>query len=302
MRRLKAGGVGEVAAYRGGSTEALRGYGTSLSTRLPRYATERNEPTPYMTSELSAHLHFGQISPLTIALAVLGQPTRPPECRRRLSRGTDRPPRAGDQLRRAQPRLRRACRLPRLGVDDAGQARRRSAAVPLHARASSRPPRRTTRSGTRRRRRWCSPAGCTITCECTGPRRSSNGRPTPRRRSGSPWTSTTATRWMAATPTATPAIAWAIGGKHDRPWPERPIFGTVRFMSYESTRQKFDSAGYIARVAVAREVSRGRRSSGQRRVDDDVRRRSGWRSRRCIPCSRARSGARGRSRGRAWSR
>ena len=43
-------------------------------------------------------------------------------------------------------------------------------------------------------------------------------------------------------------VAWAIGGKHDRPWPERPIFGTVRFMSYESTRKKFDSAAYIARI------------------------------------------------------
>ena len=44
-------------------------------------------------------------------------------------------------------------------------------------------------------------------------------------------------------------VAWAIGGKHDRPWFERPIFGMVRFMSYESTRKKFDSKGYIARVA-----------------------------------------------------
>ena len=45
-------------------------------------------------------------------------------------------------------------------------------------------------------------------------------------------------------------VAWAIGGKHDRPWPERPIFGTVRFMSYESTRRKFDSAAYMERVRV----------------------------------------------------
>jgi deoxyribodipyrimidine photo-lyase len=43
-------------------------------------------------------------------------------------------------------------------------------------------------------------------------------------------------------------VSWAIGGTHDRPWPERPIFGTVRFMSYESTRRKFDSASYIRRV------------------------------------------------------
>ena len=38
-------------------------------------------------------------------------------------------------------------------------------------------------------------------------------------------------------------VAWAIGGKHDRPWPERPIFGTVRFMSYESTRKKVRLGG-----------------------------------------------------------
>jgi deoxyribodipyrimidine photo-lyase len=41
-------------------------------------------------------------------------------------------------------------------------------------------------------------------------------------------------------------VAWAIGGKHDRPRPERPIFGTVRFMSYESTRTKFNSKACIA--------------------------------------------------------
>ena len=43
-------------------------------------------------------------------------------------------------------------------------------------------------------------------------------------------------------------VAWAIGGKHDRPWPERPVFGLVRSMTYQSTRKKFDAAAYIARV------------------------------------------------------
>jgi deoxyribodipyrimidine photo-lyase len=41
-------------------------------------------------------------------------------------------------------------------------------------------------------------------------------------------------------------IAWAIVGKHDRPWFERPIFGKVRYMSFNSTRKKFDSKRYIA--------------------------------------------------------
>jgi len=45
-------------------------------------------------------------------------------------------------------------------------------------------------------------------------------------------------------------VAWAIGAKHDRPWaPARPIFGTIRFMSFASTSRKFDSKAYMRRVA-----------------------------------------------------
>ncbi len=43
-------------------------------------------------------------------------------------------------------------------------------------------------------------------------------------------------------------IAWALGGVHDRPWFERPIFGTVRYMSGASTGKKFDSKRYIELV------------------------------------------------------
>ncbi|HEY7716965.1 MAG TPA: deoxyribodipyrimidine photo-lyase [Candidatus Binatia bacterium] len=45
-------------------------------------------------------------------------------------------------------------------------------------------------------------------------------------------------------------IAWAIVGKHDRAWgPERPVYGKIRYMSYESTSRKFDSKAYIERVS-----------------------------------------------------
>jgi deoxyribodipyrimidine photo-lyase len=44
-------------------------------------------------------------------------------------------------------------------------------------------------------------------------------------------------------------IAWAIVGKHDRPWFDRPIFGSVRYMAEGSTRKKFDAAAYISRNA-----------------------------------------------------
>jgi deoxyribodipyrimidine photo-lyase len=43
-------------------------------------------------------------------------------------------------------------------------------------------------------------------------------------------------------------VAWAIGGKFDRPWFERPIFGTIRWMSGDAARKKFDAEKYIAQM------------------------------------------------------
>jgi deoxyribodipyrimidine photo-lyase len=40
-------------------------------------------------------------------------------------------------------------------------------------------------------------------------------------------------------------IAWAIVGRHDRPWFDRPVFGLVRTMVGASTKKKFDAATYI---------------------------------------------------------
>ncbi len=39
-------------------------------------------------------------------------------------------------------------------------------------------------------------------------------------------------------------ILWCFG-LHDRPWGERPVFGTVRYMSYEGMRRKTDVDAYI---------------------------------------------------------
>ena len=44
-------------------------------------------------------------------------------------------------------------------------------------------------------------------------------------------------------------IAWAIVGKHDRAWADRPVFGKIRFMSLASTGRKFDSKRFIAQIA-----------------------------------------------------
>jgi deoxyribodipyrimidine photo-lyase len=45
-------------------------------------------------------------------------------------------------------------------------------------------------------------------------------------------------------------IAWAILGKFDRAWGERPIFGKIRYMSGASMGKKFNSKKYIAQMGL----------------------------------------------------
>ena len=40
-------------------------------------------------------------------------------------------------------------------------------------------------------------------------------------------------------------IAWSVGGVHDRAWNERPVFGKIRYMSYNGCKRKFDIQKYI---------------------------------------------------------
>jgi deoxyribodipyrimidine photo-lyase len=45
-------------------------------------------------------------------------------------------------------------------------------------------------------------------------------------------------------------VAWAILGKFDRAWNERPVFGKIRYMSGASTGRKFNSKLYMQQMAV----------------------------------------------------
>jgi len=42
-------------------------------------------------------------------------------------------------------------------------------------------------------------------------------------------------------------IAWSIGGVHDRAWGARPVFGKIRYMSYNGSKNKFDVRAYVQR-------------------------------------------------------
>ncbi len=43
-------------------------------------------------------------------------------------------------------------------------------------------------------------------------------------------------------------VAWTIAGKFDRPWFERPIFGMIRYMAESGAKKKFDTDRYISQM------------------------------------------------------
>ncbi len=72
--------VGAVRRFAGGAAEARRRFAAFLKHRLARYAVNHNQPQPDDTSAMSPYLHFGQISPLFMALAV-GKADAPQEAK-----------------------------------------------------------------------------------------------------------------------------------------------------------------------------------------------------------------------------
>ncbi|MBD8908814.1 deoxyribodipyrimidine photo-lyase [Methylorubrum zatmanii] len=64
--------VGPVKRFRGGHTEALKRLKTFLTEAFAGYGAGRNKPEAGAASHMSPYLHFGQISPVEIALAIRG--------------------------------------------------------------------------------------------------------------------------------------------------------------------------------------------------------------------------------------
>lgn len=62
--------VGPVRRFRGGYTEARRRFDRFLQEAFAGYGAGRNKPEAAAASHMSPYLHFGQISPVEIALAI----------------------------------------------------------------------------------------------------------------------------------------------------------------------------------------------------------------------------------------
>ncbi|MBI1324839.1 deoxyribodipyrimidine photolyase [bacterium] len=241
-----AGGASELPDYRGGAKEAQRRLEKFIRQRLENYDELRNEPARYHTSELSAHLHFGHIDPIHVVLAVRasGGPAASIDAfveefvvRRELAVNFVARNSHYDTLEGcpdwARKTLARHADDPRAYLYDYDRLENADTHDPLWNAAQSEMV-RTGRMHNYMRMYWAKKI--------------------------LEWTPNAETAFEIALklndkwemdgrdPNGYTGVAWAIGGKHDRPWGERPIFGTVRFMSYESTRKKFDSRGYIERV------------------------------------------------------
>jgi deoxyribodipyrimidine photo-lyase len=51
-------------------------------------------------------------------------------------------------------------------------------------------------------------------------------------------------------------VAWCFG-KHDRPWQRRAVFGMVRYMNANGLRRKFDADAYVERIARLKAAATG---------------------------------------------
>jgi deoxyribodipyrimidine photo-lyase len=67
--------------FKGGTSEALKTFNDFLKNRLQHYADHSNQPQTDDISHMSPYLHFGQISPLYLALQVQGAKNSPQEAK-----------------------------------------------------------------------------------------------------------------------------------------------------------------------------------------------------------------------------
>jgi deoxyribodipyrimidine photo-lyase len=240
--------VQPVSGFAGGSAEACRRLKDFLQSRLRGYATNRNKPDLDGTSQLSPYLHFGQIGPHTIALAVQGSGAPLQDQAAFLEELIVRRELAVNFVRYnpnyenfdaceawADVTLRQHSRDKRRFLYTERQLQNAETHDPLWNAAQK----QMLISGWMHgylRMYWAkkilewspSPRAAYDIAVQLNDRYELDGRD----------------------PNGYAGIAWAIVGKHDRAWgPERPVYGKIRYMSYESTSRKFNSRAYIERIA-----------------------------------------------------
>jgi deoxyribodipyrimidine photo-lyase len=272
--------VKPVDSFIGGSHEALKRLGQFVREELGGYEENRNHPELRGTSRLSPYLHFGNIGPLTIALAVEGavrqagaEEKHPSGAKARvtdarLSRGLKPPPPSGlsssiaraaadrflDQLIgwrelsvlfvRHEPNYDNwECAAPwarKTLTEHAGDPRPYRYSLAQMERAETH-----DELWNAAQREMVLTGWMHNYMRMYWAKKILEWAPDPAR--AFEWAVTLNDRYEldGRDPNGYAGIAWAIVGRHDRPWFNRPVFGLVRTMTGASTAKKFDAAVYI---------------------------------------------------------
>jgi deoxyribodipyrimidine photo-lyase len=235
--------IGRVAGNRGGAPEAEKRLRAFVGRKLAAYAEDRNDPSIDGLSGLSPYLHFGQISPLAVALAVkkgpaYGQAAFLEELivRRELSFNFVRYNRAYDRFE-GLPEWCRATLLERA----------KDGRPNLYSRAE------LERAETHDPYWNAAQREMVLTGKMHGYMRMYWGKKilewsaSPRQAYRTALALNNAYELDGRGPNAFAGIAWTFG-KHDRPWARRPVFGTVRYMNAAGLRRKFDADAYVRKI------------------------------------------------------
>jgi deoxyribodipyrimidine photo-lyase len=232
--------------FRGGTWAARKRLRAFVRGVLPRYEAERGQPEAAAVSHLSMYLHFGQISPVEVALAAR---------------------RAGDAAVFLEELIvRRELAINFVTYTDVYDGWR---AVPAWARATLARHAHDRRPAiyTREEIEAASTADPYFNAAMQEMRFTGYLHNQMRMYWGKKileWTPDPEAAHMIALalnnrylldgrdPSSFANVAW-IFGLHDRPWPERPVFGTVRSMTAAGLERKSAIRKYVAQVS---EVSR----------------------------------------------
>jgi len=247
--------VKPVEAWRGGRRAALKQLELFVAKMLEGYGRERNRPEIDGTSKLSPYLHFGHISPLTVALEVQAAVKRHPRLKsaadefldelivwRELSVNFVRYQPEYDSVACADNWARLTMAKHDKDEREVLYTLKQMEEARTHDQLWNSAQLQMVHYGWMHnymRMYWAKKI-----LEWT--------RDTP-----------TAMKWAVylndryfldgRDPNGYAGVAWAILGKFDRAWGERPVFGKRRYMSGESTSRKFDAKSYIEQMrALAR--------------------------------------------------
>jgi len=237
--------------FRGGTTEADRRFEQFLTHRLEGFAENRNIPGGDGSSDMSPYLHFGQVSPVTLAVlaqehggsgtsAFLEELIVRRELAFNFARHAARPFSLDGLPEWARKTLRehaRDRRTPRYTREEFERARTHDAlwnAAQTELRLRGKIHGYYRMYWGKKILEWsATPAAALETMIHLHDRYALDG----------------------GDPNTYAGILWCLG-LHDRPWPERPVFGKIRYMSLEGMKRKTAVDGYLAEI---RELERSGR-------------------------------------------